>query len=273
MLLSVRHRTTYRYEPSAMRVALRLKMFPGPSTAQRPLSWAVTVNGTAPDTKIINGYGDAEAIWLSTDALDEVEVVAEGVVETFNTHGVLRNWDMKARPAMFLRETALTKPDDAIRGLAQEATAGTTGLASAHALSTAVRDAIDYRPGSTDADTTAAEAMTQGAGVCQDHAHVLISAARTIGAPARYVVGYLYVDEESDPDIITQAETHAWVEIWVDGLGWVGFDPSNRICPTEHYIRLASGLDAPDATPLRGSVTGSVEEALDADVQVVQSQQ
>jgi transglutaminase-like putative cysteine protease len=115
--------------------------------------------------------------------------------------------------------------------------------------------------------------MTQGAGVCQDHAHVLISAARSLGAAARYVVGYLFIDENAEEEVVTEGETHAWVEIWVDGLGWVGFDPSNRICPTEHYVRLASGLDAPDASPLRGSVSGLSEEELDAEVQVIQSQQ
>lgn len=270
MLLSVRHRTTYRYDPAAQRVALRLKMFPALSSSQTPRSWSVLVNGTAPNTRITNGYGDDEAIWHSAAKLEEVEVVAEGIVETINSHGVLRNWPMKARPAMFLRETSLTKPDEAIRDMALSATNGETGLAAAHALSAAVRDAIDYRPGSTDSATTAAEAMTQGAGVCQDHAHVLISAARSLGAAARYVVGYLFVDENSEEETVTEGETHAWVEIWVDNLGWVGFDPSNRICPTEHYIRLASGLDAPDATPLRGSISGMVEESLDADVQVVQ---
>ena len=59
----------------------------------------------------------------------------------------------------------------------------------------------------------------------------------------------------------------------MDGLGWVGFDPSNGVCPTERYVRLASGLDAPDAAPLRGAVTGAPEETLEAEVQVVQAQQ
>ncbi|MEM7544309.1 MAG: transglutaminase family protein [Pseudomonadota bacterium] len=272
MLLSVRHRTHYTYDPIAQRVALRLKLFPADCSSQTVRSWTVTVNGEAPDSHIVNGYGDGEAIWMG-ERTEEVEVIAEGLIETRGSDGVLRNWQMAARPAMFLRPTSLTEPGEEIRDLAAGFANIESGLERAHALSAAVRDAIDYRPGSTTATTTAVEAMRQGAGVCQDHAHVLIAAARSLGAAARYVVGYLFVGDDVGSDLIHQAETHAWAEIWIDNLGWVGFDPSNRICPTDHYIRIASGLDAPDAAPLRGSVTGNVDEALEAEVQVRQSQQ
>jgi transglutaminase-like putative cysteine protease len=98
--------------------------------------------------------------------------------------------------------------------------------------------------------------------VCQDHAHVLISAARAMQIPARYVVGYLYSLEGK------LAETHAWAEVHVSDIGWVGFDPANRICPTERYVRLACGLDSTDAAPIRGSVTGVSQERLSASVDI-----
>lgn len=273
MLLSIRHRTHYRYEPAASRVALKLKLFPAITASQRPRSWTVTVNGEAPQMRLVNSYGDEEAVWLAHEGASEVEVLAEGVVSTSDTQGVIRGWKMAARPAMFLRETRLTAPSEAIAALAREATAGRHGLAAAHALSAAVREAVDYRTGATDAETTADEALRQGAGVCQDHAHLLIAAARTLGAAARYVVGYLFVTEGDQPELAEEHETHAWAELWIDGLGWVGFDPSNRICPTDHYVRLAAGLDARDAAPLRGSVTGMTDETLATEVQVIQAQQ
>ncbi|QIE54111.1 transglutaminase family protein [Pikeienuella piscinae] len=272
MLLSIRHRTFYRYDPPAARVALKLRLYPAVTAAQTPRSWSVTVNGEAPHMRLANGYGDEESVWLAHDGAEEVEIVAEGVVETRDVHGVLRGWRMAARPAMFLRKTPLTAPDEAITALAKEATAGKTGISAAHALSEAVRDAVDYRPGATTAKTTAAETLNLGAGVCQDHTHLLISGARSLGAAARYVVGYLMVGEGDQPELSTEQETHAWAEIWIDSLGWVGFDASNRICPTDHYVRLAAGLDAPDAAPLRGSITGAAEETLEADVQVTQAQ-
>lgn len=273
MLLNIRHRTRYEYDPAAAQVALKLKLFPARTDAQTVRNWTVSVNGAPPHTRLVNGYGDEEAIWIGRDGLSAVEVVATGVVETRDTIGVLGDWRMAARRAMFLRATPLTEADEDLRRLATEATAGKTGLDAAHALSAAVREAVDYRPGATTATTTATEALRAGAGVCQDHTHIFISAARTLGAPARYVVGYLFVGEGDDPALSAETETHAWAEMLIDGLGWVGFDPSNQVCPTDHYIRLAAGLDAPDAAPLRGAVVGAADETLKADVEVTQAQQ
>jgi transglutaminase-like putative cysteine protease len=85
--------------------------------------------------------------------------------------------------------------------------------------------------------------------------------------PARYVTGYLYLGEDEG----AQAH-HAWAEAWVDGLGWVGFDVANRVCPTDSYVRLASGLDAGYAAPIKGSRRGGSGESLDVAVAVHQQQ-
>jgi len=130
-------------------------------------------------------------------------------------------------------------------------------------LMDAVRDAIDYRVGETHASTNAAEALEHGFGVCQDHTHVFLAAARRIGIPARYVSGYLRIGEEGEHDA-----GHAWAEAYIDGLGWVGFDVANRICPTEAYVRVASGLDYLDAAPVRGYRRGGGEESLDVRLRV-----
>jgi transglutaminase-like putative cysteine protease len=66
---------------------------------------------------------------------------------------------------------------------------------------------------------------------------------------------------------------HAWAELWLSGLGWVGFDPANRCCPDARYIRLGSGMDAPDAAPIRGIARGVSREAMDVTVAVTASQQ
>jgi len=142
-------------------------------------------------------------------------------------------------------------------------------LERAHRISAAVADAIAYRPGTTHAHTTAAEALGQGEGVCQDHAHAVIAAARVAGLPARYVSGYLHASADGTP----HEAAHAWAEVWVEGLGWVGFDASNRCCPDAHYIRLGSGLDAQGAAPIRGIARGPGSESLDVTVAVQAAQQ
>lgn len=130
-------------------------------------------------------------------------------------------------------------------------------------------DAIAYRPGATHAHTTAAEALALGEGVCQDHAHALIAVARLAGMPARYVSGYLFASLDGQP----HEAAHAWAEVHIAGLGWVGFDPANRCCPDERYIRLGSGADSREAAPIRGVSRGNTAERLDVSVAVHSVQQ
>ncbi len=268
MRISIRHVTRYQYDPPTRHADLRLRLFASDHEGQRSRSWAVSVNGAPAAPQFVNGFGDAEAVWRSREAQAELEIVAEGVVDTIDTAGVLRGHAETAPRAVFLRQTALTAPNDALRALAQDSV-GDNPLDTLHRLSAYVRDRVNYVQRVTGPRTTAAEALAQGEGVCQDHAQVFIAAARTLGVPARYVMGYL------SPGFVGAQESHAWAEAFVPDLGWVGFDASNGQCPTEAYVRLCCGLDAADAAPLRGWVSASVREALAVTVEVaeVQAQQ
>jgi transglutaminase-like putative cysteine protease len=131
-----------------------------------------------------------------------------------------------------------------------------------------IHDKVAYEVGTTDAHTTAAEAFVDGRGVCQDHAHILIGAARSLGIPARYVTGYLVTGEGA-----SSTAAHAWAEALVPDLGWIGFDPANCKCPTEHYVRVAGGIDAAGVTPIRGSRRGGNAERMRVEVRVEIAQQ
>lgn len=263
MRLAVRHLTRYAYDPPAARAALRLKLFPPRFASQAVREWRVAVNGEAVEPNFVNGLGEGEAIWTSLLPQSAIEIVAEGVVDASDSSGVVRGLADATRPAMFLQPTALTEANDAIVALAKKAKRP-DALTTMHRLSNAVRDAVDYTQAATHHATTAAEALAQGAGVCQDHAHIFIAGARAIGVPARYVTGYLAPGFEGDH------ETHAWAEAYVPDLGWVGFDPSNRQCPTDAYIRLCAGFDAADAAPVRGAVSLGAGEELNVAVEVAQ---
>ena len=266
MKLSIRHRTRYAYDPEAAQAAMRLKLFPAVFASQTPVGWTVTVNGDRVEPLHSNANGDGVGLWHYHAAIDAVEILAEGEVETTNPDGVLRDLDQASRPAMFLRATELTEPSEAIQELASKIE-GDSPLARLHGLSALVHQTIDYRKGATDAQTTAADAVALGAGVCQDQAHVFVAVARAAGIPARYVTGYLYDADREDPE----TDTHAWAEGHVDGLGWIGFDITNQLCPTDAYVRLTSGLDAEDSSPIRGVITGDAEEDLTVEVAVQQA--
>ncbi|MDX3899791.1 MAG: transglutaminase family protein [Sphingobium sp.] len=268
MKLLVRHQTVYSYEAAAGRVAMLLKLMPVSSPAQTVEDWTVSINGEVVTGFTPNSLGDMEAVWLRGEGEHQAAIVAEGLVETRDTHGVLGWPASKVDPRYFLRGTALTAASEPIRDMALGLGDGGGALARLHALSAAVSDAVAYRPGVTGSHTTAAEAFALGAGVCQDHAQIFIAAARTMGVPARYVSGYLLAQ---DADALH--ETHGWAEALVPDLGWIGFDPSNRVCVTDHYLRLACGLDADRAAPVRGSVTVAGNIAIDADVRIAQAEE
>lgn len=264
MRLSIRHTTRYEYEPAAARAGLRLKLFPSKFQTQKPAQWSVSVNGAPVEPMFVGPFGDAESLWTTIEPAASIEIVAEGVVDVSDSAGVVRGLTEAARRAVFLRSTDLTAPSADIEDLAADVR-GKGTLDQLHALCNAVRDAVAYETRATHAQTSAAQALKLGRGVCQDHAQIFIAAARVRGVPARYVAGYLMADGEE--------ETHAWAEAYVPDLGWVGFDPANRRCPTESYVRLCSGLDAADAAPLRGSVQATRAEKLAVAVDIADAAQ
>ncbi len=267
MEIKIRHQTRYRYDTASARVALLLRLRPGNFGGQKVVSWDIRVDDRPVEIFRRNAWGDDEAFIHFEAPLDEVSIIAEGLVETTDTAGVMLGLRPEAPPAVFLRPSELTIADDAIRELAANSTGADT-LERLHSLSKGVAAAIGYRTGSTTVTSTAAQSLAQGQGVCQDHAHVFASAARTLGIPARYIVGYYLAGS----DETALHETHAWAEAHVEGLGWVGFDSTNGVCVTDRYVRLCAGLDTRAAAPIRGSLLGAREIGIDADVRISEAE-
>lgn len=272
MRLRVRHETVSHFDPPMRGVVQSHRLTPSLFEGQQIIDWTVSVEGAARGAGFRDGAGD----WIETVSLlgpvERMVVEVLGEVETFDLAGVLRGHRETIPPMAYLRPTRATRADKALIELAGDAVAalGPGGaLEKAHALSAAVADAIRYTPGETEHGTTAAEALALGHGVCQDHAHALIACALSLDIPARYVIGYIFASEQMG----LHEASHAWAELHVEGLGWVGFDPSNRCCPDERYIRLGSGADATEAAPIRGVAQGAGQERLDVKVTVDQAAQ
>ena len=264
MQLSIKHRTSYRYAEPAQRVSQAFRLWPAPCAGQRIRDWLVEVNGRRLQATCVDGFANPAATHTTEGLLDCIRIDVSGHVDTSNRHGVLGGSVETLPPELFLYETPLTAVNDAIRALASQAADTQGDVPRLHVLCNQVRDHLDYVPEQTDSQTTAIEALANGAGVCQDHAHVLSAAARTLGFPARYVSGYLCSGDEDMP-----AASHAWTEIFVRDLGWVGIDAANRMSPNEHYFRIACGRDYRDAAPVRGLHHGGIEETLEVSVRIV----
>ncbi len=268
MRLTVDHVTRYLYDSPARSVVQSHRLQPSVFAGQKAISWEVTVSGGVRGAAFRDGAGDLVQGWTVAGPVSEVLVHVTGTIDTVDLTGVLKDHKEVAVPECYMRATHPTRSDAALSALARRAEGG-DALALAHSLSAAVADAIAYRPGVTGAHTTAAEALALGEGVCQDHAHALIAVARVRGVPGRYVSGYLF----SDADGLAHEAAHAWAELHITGLGWVGFDPANRCCPDDRYIRLGSGFDAQDAAPIRGIARGAGREAMDVTVAILQASQ
>lgn len=270
MILSVLHVTTYRYELPVRGVVQSHRLTPSNFDGQRVLSWQVEATGGTPGGGFRDGAGDWVQGVSVRGPVSEIAVRVSGEVETTDLAGVLRGHRESVPPQAYLSGTAATRADAALSELGRDAVAGAQdALEAAHRLSAAVAAAIVYKPGATHAHTSAAEALARGEGVCQDHAQALIAAARAQDVPARYVSGYLMATDDGTP----HEAAHAWAELHVPALGWVGFDPANRCCPDARYIRLGSGFDARDAAPIRGVARGPGSESLDVTVAIQSVQQ
>lgn len=116
--------------------------------------------------------------------------------------------------------------------------------------------ALRYEAGVTTVHSTLAQALTAGAGVCQDFAHLLIAIVRSWKIPARYVMGYLASRDEGAEE--SPPATHAWTEVFIPGRGWTGFDATQQILANDLFIPVAVGRDYLDAAPQRGSFKGDV---------------
>lgn len=163
--------------------------------------------------------------------------------------------------------------DEAASYASTEFTAGRPLLEAAHALMHRLHAEFTYDPSSTEVHTRAPQALQLRHGVCQDYAHVMISALRSLGLAARYVSGYLRSRPRPGEEQLVGADaSHAWVAVWCPVHGWVEFDPTNDRRPAADYVRVAVGRDFADVSPLRGVIRGGGEHELQVAVNVSPAQ-
>jgi transglutaminase-like putative cysteine protease len=264
MRLQIVHRTEYSYDVPVGYGLQRLRLTPVAGQVQAVVSWRIEIEGGREEVRFSDQFGNDTRLVSMEGEPHVVGIEASGIVETFDTAGVVGPHLGFAPLWLFHRATALTEPGPSIADFVGSVADGNE-LDRLHWLMGAVADKVAYEPGSTSAATTAEEAFLLGKGVCQDHTHIFLAAARSLGFPARYVSGYLMMDGVQE-----QAASHAWAEAHVSSLGWVGFDVSNRMSPDERYVRVAVGRDYRDAAPVSGIRLGQAAEKLAVRISVEQ---
>lgn len=268
MRLSIRHTTRYRFENPVVHALQRLRLTPKETQGQEILEWSMDYENAHEELTYEDQHHNTTTLVAVETGAQVVTITCQGSVDTSDQAGVIGRHAGHLPLWSFRGQTGMTRPGPGVRRLVEQMTkSGEDRLDMLHRLSAEILDKVEYRTGATHSKTTAEESFAAGAGVCQDHAHIFIGAARMLGVPARYVSGYLMMNDRID-----QEAGHAWAEAYAEGLGWVGFDISNGISPDARYVRVATGRDYRDAAPVTGISFGSTSTVLEVDVSVEQQQ-
>lgn len=259
MRLRITHETAYRYGQPATRAIETLKLTPRSCDSQFVMGWRIDVDRDCRLEATTDPFGNVTHSFTAEGPLDALTITAEGEVETQDQQGIVTGQVELFPPLVFLRDTALTLSDTAMRDFADglEREAGSDRLNLMHTLMRALHERIAADEEPPDAGLGAIKAFAAGKAAPRDITHVFIAAARHLGVPTRYVSGYL-----CRPDVAETAACHGWAEALVPNIGWIGFDAAYNICPTDAYVRVAVGLDYLGAAPVRGARYGGGDESL-----------
>jgi transglutaminase-like putative cysteine protease len=324
MRIGVMHEARYSYDAPSTGVIQMLRLTPRNHAGQYVVDWRIDVSADCRLEPQEDAFGNLVHAFSTNGPLSELRLLVEGEVDTQDTAGIVKGAVERFPPSLYLRETALTRPDEAVTAYAAKlrappqagADAGDGTLSTLHGLLGGIREDIAWNEARPSQDSTAAAVFAARHGTSRDLAHVFIAAARSLAIPARYVGGYLCgadgegsteaaaghglsqaqgagtgaaagtewaIPADASQDLredLSQAPSgdepagqvtagHAWAEVHVPGLGWVGFDPANGICTTDRYIRVAVGLDSLGAAQVRGVHFGGSREAVEVKLAVI----
>jgi transglutaminase-like putative cysteine protease len=276
MLLEIRHLTEYHYAGPVRESVMELWMQPQKGGSQRLVSFELDLDPPARLFSYADSFGNAVYHFDVPQPHAALRIEARSAVETAPRPDIPAaldqgEWD-RLRSSFVLTECfEFLRPHGyAVETPALHAFVETRGLndlrrfdplTAVRRLSEAVYEAFAYVPGATEADSPIDHALETHEGVCQDFSHIMLAICRSWGIPARYVSGYLFTDrsegDRSDPDA-----THAWVEVFLPSLRWVGLDPTNNMPAGERHVSVAVGRDYADVPPSRGVYKGDEESQL-----------
>ena len=281
MIYSVRHTTTFQYEPAIRESVMEVRVQPRNDAYQRCLSFNLEVDPPANIMVYRDFVGNTVHHFGIAKAHSKINVVAHAVVELNSTpangfnagdwsdldHLIANedHWEM-------LLPSHYAQPTPLLEKLARECNLERRGnpYELLVELNSAIYQKFSYVPNSTKVDSPIDDALASRQGVCQDFAHIMIALVRQLRIPCRYVSGYLFRGD-NDSDRSPQSATHAWVEALVPKLGWIAFDPTNDLIGGERHIRVAFGRDYADVPPTKGVYKGETTSKLGVNVTVTLS--
>jgi hypothetical protein len=267
MQISIRHQLSLGLGAGLSRAVQHLLLTPQSGRSQTVREWHIDMPGIDDAPGFFDAFGNRAHLASQGKPEPELIISVSGVVETHDRNGVIGRMDRDPVPALFRRTTALTQPIGAVVSKFRHAPrSGKDRIPLLHGLMERVAQVLEAAEPAQSQSQDGQE-QSQGAAAepieAADYAHAFIGAARALEIPARYVTGYRS-GEDGEP-----AAFHAWAEAFDDSLGWIGFDAMLGICPEERHVRVACGLDAVSAAPVRSYPASGTPQHLTMQVEAV----
>jgi transglutaminase-like putative cysteine protease len=281
-ILKVTHRTTYRYGAPVEFGEHRWMFRPRDSQLQRLILAEWTISPEPSDITWIHDVFnnqiavvnfDRPAAELSFESTITLEHIPQ-IGPHFPTDETARSWPFEYDPDTLIDIEPYRRvhyPDAEVEKWARSLVpfSGVVDTASLLLkLTHAVGDTCDYARRSDPGTQPPALTLERKRGTCRDFTLLMMEAARVLGFAARFVTGYIYVPARDEGKVLGSGATHAWVQIFLPGAGWVEFDPTNGIIGNRDLIRVGVGRDSRHAKPLAGSYKGARETYLGMEIDV-----
>lgn len=282
MKLKICHVTKYRYGDLITDSVNEVRLSPRTNYRQACYHHSITIEPNAQLFSYEDAYGNRIHAFTVNQPHRELVIKTVSTVVTHDNDGVRNrilapsdDWAMLADETFqgkyveYLVPTHYTAVTDDVRDYAGRIELPGQGVYDlVMLLATRIYEDFEYRPNTTGVGTTASELLKGKAGVCQDFAHLMIAVCRAKGIPARYVSGYHFVGDLNARTADFEQASHAWVEAYIPGTGWLGFDPTNNNRVDGRYIKLGHGRDYLDIVPVKGIYRGTSEQELIVEVDV-----
>jgi transglutaminase-like putative cysteine protease len=287
MHYSISHLTRFTYASPISESLMELRMRPSSDRLQRCLQFELDVQ---PRARVF-AYTDFLGNWIhhfdiprrhaelaitararveieeSPSLPDALDMAAWRAIEEWETNGDF--WDFRQPSRFAVWSDPLIAFTQSLGPVSQRRLDPLTTVRDTMA---AIHRSFEYAPNSTRVDSPIDEALAAGRGVCQDFAHIMLAALRHVGVPCRYVSGYIAPRVVADGAEPTTIATHAWIEVRLPELGWVGVDPTHNTTAGARHVRVAVGRDYADVPPTRGVFKGTTASTLSVAVEVTRAE-
>lgn len=279
MKYDIKHITVFRYEDMVEQSLNQIRLKPRNTECQRLISYNLKIAPMSMTKEYIDIWSNTIESFFIAEKHNELVIISNSIVSVQRAPYIYTiQFSDKMREIFFsqlfkeqylayLSTSSFTylREDQKMEILSNLPDPTLNPIQFALKVMAYLYNTIEYDADATTIETTAEEAFDLKRGVCQDYTHIMLSVLRHVGIPARYISGYLYVGQGDD--LIGETATHAWVEIMVPGIGWIGIDPTNNVEVLENHINLSVGRDFRDVSPVEGVYQGG-KQTLEVNVEI-----